>query len=56
MADEVIRDGIAAQTIGLQLFPKFGHVAVFGQCSANFKMVAPAGKFDTVVAHLFNKR
>jgi hypothetical protein len=56
LPDEVVGEGVASQAIGLKLFPEIAYVAIFVKRTADLEMVTPAGEFDAVVAHLFDKR
>ena len=53
LADEVRGDGIGAQAMGLEDVPAgFAIAFVLGRL-IDFKMIAPAGEFDAVVAEAF---
>ncbi len=56
LADEVGGNRVARQAVLSQQRPFFRHVIWFRQRAIHFEMVAPAGEFHAVVAHLFGER
>ena len=56
LADEVVRDGETSQAVVREQFPLFTDVSFRGQGAINVEMIAPAGEFESVVAHALGQR
>ena len=56
LADEVARDREAGEAVVGEEFPFFADVGFRRGGLVDIEVVAPAGEFDTVVAHFFDKR
>ncbi len=53
---EVIGNGIAGQTVGLEEFPLFLDIVRLIEGLLDIKVIAPAGEFEAVIAHFFSLR
>src|SRR5688500_12606818 len=56
LADEVTRNGVAGKAVILQQRPFVVDVFLAADRSIDVEMIAPAGEFDAVVAHLLDER
>ena len=56
LADEVARDREAGEAVVSEEFPFFADVGFRRSGLIDIEVVAPAGEFDAVVAHFFDKR
>jgi hypothetical protein len=54
LANEMIGNGVTRQAILREQRPFLFDVIRFGERAVHFKVVAPAGEFDAVVAHGFD--
>ena len=56
LADEVIGNGMTGQPVFLKKRPFGLYIAIFFQGLLDVKMIAPAGQFNPVVAHVGHQR